>query len=407
LPNTTPPLDPFKSYSIYMVLRDRSGNLSEIETRHVIDDQTPPKIDNTSIKIAKDDKNATFKFMSNEEGTYHYILRKAGDTTVSVPTSAEEVIDRGHASTMRKDTNEISLALEPHQDYELYVAVKDRYKNATMLQVGTESKVYTYDEKQNKTVALTSGVSGTGIMAYKFFSDGTPPKVEDPIVKQLDGKTFEVTFSEAVELTASDFQLVDPETSSAITPTYASWKWQDKVDEIDGWKPRKMIITFANEITQSFDMTVDASVIDKGGWSFSKLTSSFIYRTLTTNIESAKLQPPIATDRSKNIIATFDFTFADPSVVPGEEAKFYYKAYSNTYSQAQINAVKPVEVIIPDTPGALVSLSSGNGQTKLSDGRTEQSITHSTVSFIEGDYIVIVIVDKYGNMYKVQDIITK
>lgn len=405
LPNTTPPLDPFKSYSIYMVLRDRSGNLSDIETRHVIDDQTPPEIDNTSIKIAKDDKNATFKFMSNEEGTYHYILRKAGDTTVSVPTSAEEVIDRGHASTMRKDTNEISLALEPHQDYELYVAVKDRYKNSTMLQVGTESKVYTYDEKQNKTIALTPGVSGTGIMAYKFFSDGTPPKVEDPIVKQLDGKTFEVTFSEAIDLKNGEFTLVEPGTTTAISPSYASWEWENTTAK--EWEPRKLIIKFANEVTRSFDITINATVKDKGEWEFSKPTASFIYRTLTTNIESAKLQPPIATDRSRNILATFDFTFSDPSVQPGEKAKFYYKAYSKTYSDTQIENVTPVEVIQPDASGALISLSSGNGQTELSKGRTEQSITHPTVSFIEGDYIVIVIVDKYGNMFKVRDKITK
>ena len=50
LPNTIPPLDPFKSYSIYMVLRDRSGNVSDIQTKHVIDDRTAPKIENTSIK---------------------------------------------------------------------------------------------------------------------------------------------------------------------------------------------------------------------------------------------------------------------------------------------------------------------------------------------------------------------
>ncbi len=406
IPLPTANLNPFKSYSIYMVLRDRSGNVSDIETRHVIDDQTPPKIENTSIKIAQGDKNATFKFMSDEDGTYHYILRKAGDTTVPVPSSAEEVIERGRASNMRKGTNEINFAtLEPHQNYELYVAVKDRYKNATMLQVGTESKVYTFDEQQNKTITLTPGETDKGVMAYKFFSDGTPPKVEDPIFKQLDGKTFEVTFSEAIDLKNGDFTLVKPGTTTAISPTYASWEWENTTAKER--EPRKLIIKFANEVTQSFDITLNATVKDKGEWEFSKPTASFIYRTLTTNIESAKLQPPITTDRSRNILATFDFTFSDPSVQPGEKAKFYYKAYSKTYSDTQIENVTPVEVIQPDAPGALISLSSGNGQTELSKGRTEQPITHPTVSFIEGDYIVIVIVDKYGNMFKVRDKITK
>ncbi len=399
-------LDPFKSYSIYMVLRDRSGNISDIQVKHVIDDQTPPKIENTSIKIAEGDTKATFKFMSDEDGTYHYILRKADDTTIPVPTSAEEIIARGTASNMRKDTNEINLSLSPHQEYELYVAVKDRYNNATMLQMGTESKVYTFDEKQNKPITLTPGGNGAGVMAYKFFSDGTPPKVEDPIFKRIDGKTFEVTFSEAVDLTNADFKLLDPATNTAISPSYASWEWEDTAGKQD-WEPRKLILKFANEVNQSFDITVNATVNDKGGWTFSKPTASYIYRTLTTNIESAKLLPPISTDRGKNILATFDFIFADPSVQPGEEAKFYYKAYSKTYSQTVIDAIKPIEVVQPDTPGALTSLSSGNGKTELSKGRTEQPITHPTVSFIEGDYIVIVIVDKYGNMYKVQDKITK
>ncbi|MGE7999651.1 S-layer homology domain-containing protein [Lysinibacillus sp. NPDC093190] len=406
IPLPTTGLDPFKSYSIYMVLRDRSGNVSDIQAKHVIDDQTPPKIENTSIKIAEGDKKATFKFMSDEDGTYHYILRKADDTTIPVPTSAEEIIARGTASNMRKDTNEINLSLSEHQDYELYIAVKDRYNNATMLQVGTESKVYTFDEKQNKLITLTPGGNGTGVMAYKFFSDGTPSKVEDPIFKRIDGKTFEVTFSEAVDLKDSDFKLVEPGTNTAISPSYASWEWEDTTGKKD-WEPRKLIIKFANEVKQSFDITVSATVKDKGGWTFSKPTASYIYRTLTTNIESAKLQPPISTDRGKNILATFDFTFADPSVQPGEAAKFYYKAYSKTYSQTVIDAIKPIEVIQPDASGALISLSSGDGQTELSKGRTEKPITHPTVPFIEGDYIVIVIVDKYGNMYKVQDKITK
>jgi len=222
---------------------------------------------------------------------------------------------------MRKGTNEINFAtLEPHQNYELYVAVKDRYKNATMLQVGTESKVYTFDEQQNKTITLTPGETDKGVMAYKFFSDGTPPKVEDPIFKQLDGKTFEVTFSEAIDLKNGDFTLVKPGTTTAISPTYASWEWENTTAK--EWEPRKLIIKFANEVTQSFDITLNATVKDKGEWEFSKPTASFIYRTLTTNIESAKLQPPITTDRSRNILATFDFTFSDPSVQPGEKDKF-------------------------------------------------------------------------------------
>ncbi|CAM5698159.1 S-layer protein OS=Lysinibacillus sphaericus OX=1421 GN=LS41612_21895 PE=4 SV=1 [Lysinibacillus sphaericus] len=61
-----------------MVLRDRSGNVSDIQSKHVIDDRTAPVIDNTSIKILEGDRKATFKFMSDEDGSYYYVLRKVG-----------------------------------------------------------------------------------------------------------------------------------------------------------------------------------------------------------------------------------------------------------------------------------------------------------------------------------------
>lgn len=409
LPNTIPPLDPFKSYSIYMVLRDRSGNVSDIQTKHVIDDRTAPKIENTSIKIAEGDKKATFKFMSDEDGTYYYILRKAGETTVPVPTSAEEVIERGRASTMRKDTNEISLTLEPHQEYELYVAVQDRYKNATMLQVGTESKVYTYDENQNKAIALTPGVSGTGIMAYKFFSDGTPPKVEDPIVKQLDGKTFEVTFSEAVDLTVSDFKLVDPETGNAITPTYASWKWQDKVEDIDGWKPRKMIITFANEVTQSFDMTVDASVIDKGDWTFSKPKAQYQYPTKVNTITSATLLPDTQFPSNLNISKQVQVV-ANLNADITWDQHYYYAVLSDGYELSLDNIrdiiVRADNNNYTDIPGGAI-ISYGKGQiTKPSDASSAKTFTaiqtsndpNSTNVFQKNQKIYLFTKDKYGNI---------
>jgi len=409
LPNTFPPLDPFKSYSIYMVLRDRSGNVSDIQTKHVIDDRTAPKIENTSIKIAEGDKKATFKFMSDEAGTYYYILRKAGETTVPVPTSAEEVIERGRASSMRKDTNEISFTLDPHQNYELYVAVQDRYKNATMLQVGTESIIYTHDEKQNKTFSLTPSLNNTGIMAYKFFSDGTPPKVEDPIVRQLDGKTFEVTFSEAVELTDSNFQLVNPETGSAITPTYASWKWQDKVDEIDGWKPRKMIITFANEVTQSFDMTVDVSVKDKGDWTFSKPKAQYQYPTKVNTITSATLLPDTEFPSNPNISKKVQVV-ANLNADITWDQHYYYAVLADGYELTLDNIrdiiVRADNSNYTDIPGGAI-ISYGKGQiTKPSDASSAKTFTaiqtsnnpNSTNVFQKDQKIYLFTKDKYGNI---------
>ncbi|MGG2075792.1 S-layer homology domain-containing protein [Lysinibacillus irui] len=410
LPNTIPPLDPFKSYSIYMVLRDRSGNVSDIQTKHVIDDRTAPKIENTSIKIAEGDTKASFKFMSDEAGTYHYILRRADDSTVSVPTSAEEVIARGRASTMRKDTNEINLSpLEPHQNYELYVAVQDRYKNATMVQVGTESTIYTHDEKQNKPISLTPGESGTGVMAYKFFSDGTPPKVEDPIVKQLDGKTLEVTFSEAVDLKDSDFQLVDPETGNAITPTYASWKWQDKVEDINEWKPRKMILSFANEVTQSFDMTINATAKDKGGWTFSKPKAQYQYPTKINTITSATLLPDTQFPSNLNISKQVQVV-ANLNADITWDQHYYYAVLSDGYELTLDNIRDIIDRAdknnYTDIPGGAI-ISYGKGQiTKPSDASSAKTFTaiqtstdpNSTNVFQKDQKIYLFTKDKYGNI---------
>ncbi|MEK8196119.1 S-layer homology domain-containing protein [Lysinibacillus sp. FSL M8-0134] len=405
LPNTIPPLDPFKSYSIYMVLRDRSGNVSDIQTKHVIDDRTAPKIENTSIKIAEGDTKASFKFMSDEAGTYHYILRRADDSTVSVPTSAEEVIARGRASTMRKDTNEINLSpLEPHQNYELYVAVQDRYKNATMVQVGTESTIYTHDEKQNKPISLTPGESGTGVMAYKFFSDGTPPKVEDPIVKQLDGKTLEVTFSEAVDLKDSDFQLVDPETGNAITPTYASWKWQDKVEDINEWKPRKMILTFANEVTQSFDMTINATAKDKGGWTFSKLDAKYQYPKPDANnkIIEAYLTGTLGGSDVKTS-PTMEVSIEINTELSWEQT--YYYAVTNSASQVLtkediINSIETGKWTQGITQAGKKLLTTSQQQQNQSEAsfRLTLKATGSNAIFMEGQRVYLLTVDKYGNV---------
>ncbi len=407
LPNTTPPLDPFKSYSIYMVLRDRSGNVSDIQTKHVIDDQTPPKIENTSIKIAKDDKKGTFRFMSDEGGTYHYILRKEGDPTPP-PKDATEVIAKGIASDMRKDINEINFSLEPHQKYELYVAVKDNYGNTTMLQDGTESKVYTFDEKQSKPITLTPGGDGTGVMKYTFFSDGTPPKVEDPIFKRIDGKTFEVTFSEAIDLKDSDFKLIEPGTNTAISPSYVSWNWEDTTGKKD-WEPRKLIIKFNDEVKQSFDITVNASVTDNGGWRFSKQTAEYQYPTKVNTITSATLLPDTQFPSNLNISKQVEVV-ANLNADITWDQQYYWAVLSEGYDLTLENVQEIITradnnnfTYIPG--GAIVSYNKGK-ITAPSDASSAKTFTAnqtgndpaSTNVFQKDQRIYLFTKDKYGNI---------
>ncbi|WP_217581799.1 S-layer homology domain-containing protein [Lysinibacillus sp. GbtcB16] len=423
-------LNPFLSYSVYMVLKDRGGEISDIASKEIIGDTKAPLIKDLVVKPKEnDDKKAMISFNTDETTVLHYwfVPKKNADgttndsanLTIDTPAERKFLEDKlkGSPSVNKSGKGSFPLTeapgvnLEPHTDYVVYLGAEDTYGNITIYKANTTG------DNHDETVA--------GWMKQDFYSDGTAPRVEDPIFKRIDGKTFEVTFSEAVGDPAnpgsiiknnnSFFNFTNIDGTTATLPAH-TWVWEDGADLIETWKPRKMIITFNNPVNQSFTLTVDANITDKGSVIIAntqipfingKPKSSYIYRTLTTNIESAKLQEPVSGDRSNKINATFDFTFQDPSVEAGEEVNYYYAVYSKTYPTTAIDNIKPIEVIDPNTSGALTSLSHGDGKTPLKKGRTVQPIINNTFPFIEGDYIVIVIVDKYGNKYLVKDIISK
>jgi len=380
-------LNPFLSYSVYMVLKDRGGEISDIASKEIIGDTKAPLIKDLVVKPKEnDDKKAMISFNTDETTVLHYwfVPKKNADgttndsanLTIDTPAERKFLEDKlkGSPSVNKSGKGSFPLTeapgvnLEPHTDYVVYLGAEDTYGNITIYKANTTG------DNHDETVA--------GWMKQDFYSDGTAPRVEDPIFKRIDGKTFEVTFSEAVGDPAnpgsiiknnnSFFNFTNIDGTTATLPAH-TWVWEDGADLIETWKPRKMIITFNNP----------------------------------TNIESAKLREPVSGDRRNKINATFDFTFQDPSVEAGEEVNYYYAVYSKTYPTTAIDNIKPIEVIDPNTSGALTSLSHGDGKTPLKKGRTVQPIINNTFPFIEGDYIVIVIVDKYGNKYLVKDIISK
>lgn len=414
-------LSPFESYSIYMVLRDRSGNISLVKSLELIGDKTAPYISDTALKMNEGDTSGSFKFSSNEEGDYYYIIRRKysdTDPTVLNPVPTEEEIFATKGTTMRVGENTFNFKdLQRHKDYVIYVGVSDNFGNKTLL------KELTYDSDGNIT-------GSKGKIGQDFFSDGTKPRVEDPIFKRIDGKTFEVTFSEAVgdpnnqgKIIGNNvdfFKLTNLDGTTATFPSH-TWAWEEGSDTKNTWDPRKLILKFTDPVEKSFALTVDPTITDIGSainkghlFSDGKPTASYISRALTTAIESAQLKDPIEInskgDRSPNIKVTFDFIFSDPSIVEGEMVDFYYKAYTKEYNSQSPNPVFNVteeEVIIPNTPNALKSLNNGNGKAKFEGGRVVADISHKSAPFIEGDYIVLVLVDKYGNKYKVLGNISK
>ncbi|MGE7696014.1 S-layer homology domain-containing protein [Lysinibacillus sp. NPDC094177] len=424
-------LNPFSSYSVYMILKDRGGEISKIASKEIIGDSKAPLISELKVKsgTAKgpDDTKATVSFSTDETTKLHYWFvpkKKADGTanpdatlTINTPAERKTLEDKLKASPSvtksgKGESGTLDMAgvtLTPHTEYVVYLGAEDTYGNFTVYKAAGNN----HDETND------------GWMKQDFYSDGTAPRIEDPIFKRIDGKTFEVTFSEAVGDPAnpgsiikdgqSFFNFTNLDGTTATLPGY-TWAWEDGAALKETWKPRKMIITFNDQVDQSFALTVNADITDKGSaiiantqmpFANGKPAASFIYRTLKTNIESAKLQEPISIDRSKNINITFDFAFPDLSVEPGEEVNYYYTLYSKTFTQTEIDNVKPIEVIDPTTSGALTNIGHDNGKTPLKKGRTVQSITNNTFPFIEGDNIVIVIVDKYGNNYLVKGKISK
>ncbi|KOS66222.1 S-layer protein [Lysinibacillus contaminans] len=428
-------LNPFLSYSVYMVLKDRGGEISKIVSKEIVGDMKAPLIRDLVLKPMKnDDTKAEISFHTDETTKLHYwfvpkTIKDASGKDIPNP-DANRLIDtpaqrkeleaklKTSPSVTKSGKGEFALAeakgatLTPHTDYVVYLGAEDTYGNISVYKANTAG------DNHDETPA--------GWMKQDFYSDGTAPRVEDPIFKRIDGKTFEVTFSEAVGDPSSPgsiitngkfFDLTNLDGTTATLPSY-TWAWDSAAATTDTWKPRKMIITFATEVNKNFALTVNAKVTDKGsatiagtGISFAdgKPTATYIYRPLTTAIESAQLKDPIEINsmgnRSKNIRVTFDFVFSDPSIVSGEMVDYYYKTYTKSYDLQTPNPVDNVtieEIVVPDVGYALTSLNHGNGKAKFSDGRIVADITHNTAPFIVGDHIIIVIVDKYGNKYKVR-----
>ncbi len=69
-------LNPFLSYSVYMVLKDRGGEISKITSREMIGDSKAPLISDLVLKSGTikgpDDKQATISFNTDETTELHY-----------------------------------------------------------------------------------------------------------------------------------------------------------------------------------------------------------------------------------------------------------------------------------------------------------------------------------------------
>lgn len=85
---------------------------------------------------------------------------------------------------------------------------------------------------------------------------------------------------------------------------------------------------------------------------------------------------------------------------PGEVLKYYYLSESKLNDETDINKRTPADVINIVTKSTDTSLAKGIGIVETDGGRTKAILEHS-VGFVDGDWLTIVLEDKYGNLKKI------
>lgn len=222
-------LDPFTTYDVFMVLRDRSGKLSKIVRKEIIADTKPPLVYPDSIKVTpiggdnvpanRRDREATLSFHSLEPGTVFYKaiekwvvddaimgtmklnpliydangnLKPIEGTTNSSQSNAEreaafKSIGGVNDSQMVSGDNNITIRnLTAHREYVLYMGVKDTHGNFTV-----------YSMNDTNPPSDLNQPNGS-VMWQEFYSDGTKPHIVDQLIYRNTDGTFTITFSEAI-----------------------------------------------------------------------------------------------------------------------------------------------------------------------------------------------------------------
>lgn len=203
-------LNPFVSYSVYMVLKDRGGEISKIVSQGIIGDTKAPLISNLVLQPKPgEDKTAQISFSTDETTDMHYwfVPKKNADGTpnpdadwkIDTPASRKELEAKLMASAPIKKSGKGSLALTdikheltPHTEYVVYLGARDTVGNFTIYKANTAG------DNHDETTA--------GWMKQDFYSDGTAPRFEMTvgtekkrnIVYRNPDDTFTITFSEAI-----------------------------------------------------------------------------------------------------------------------------------------------------------------------------------------------------------------
>lgn len=432
-------LDPFNSYSIYMVLRDRGGELSKIAgPKTVFEDTKAPLIRNLEIKPKEnDDTKATISFETNETAKVHYwfvekrikdkdgILIDNPDANLTAPADEKyletklksspsvEKIGKGLSGTV----DARGVTLKPHTEYVVYVGAEDTPGNFTIYKANVP-----YNDHDRT------------LMKQDFYSDGTPPSIG--MVSPLDNKyypgliyrnsddTFTITFSETimrdengksklvstgdtVVVNLADIMTITTKDSNGneidVTAKYAPVTYTTGTDTT---KASKLIIKSktSNDANQTITVTMKDSTRDFviPGYEGHKFVdkAQYLYRTLDAKFMEIKLGYLNTSGDDRKVQATFDLLgSAQQFYENGESLKYYYLSDTAGTNETVIANRTPSQVIQAVVHGTDSSLAKGTGTVATNVARVTKELTHPA-KFFNGDWVTIVLEDKYGNFHK-------
>jgi len=433
-------LDPFSSYSVYMVLRDRGGELSKIaDPKEVFGDVKAPLIRDLELKAKEnDDTKATISFETNETAKVHYwfvekrIKDKDGnlidnpDARLTAPSDEKYLETKLKASPsvskigkgISGKVDAVGVSLKPHTEYVVYVGAEDTYGNFT---------IYKANDPYNDH-------DKSGLMKQDFYSDGTPPSIGmkssmdnkkyPGLIYRNDDDTFTITFSETImrdvngksSLVGTDGKVVDLEDILKIT-TKANGNDIDITDNYepvsytvgtDTTKESKLIIK--PKSTSDANKTITVTMNDKTrdfvipgfeeqGHKFIN-TGQYLYRTLDAKFMEIKLSYLNSPGDDRKVQATFDLLgSAQQFYENGELLKYYYLSDTAGTDPNVIKDRLPAEIIDSVVNGSNSSLAKGTGTIATNVARVTKELTHPA-KFFNGDWVTIVLEDKYGNFHK-------
>ncbi|OCX60486.1 S-layer protein [Lysinibacillus sp. AR18-8] len=366
-------LTKFHSWSIYIFMADRSGNLTEkIQTIELVKDRTAPEIMNGIVKPQEGDATAKLDINSNEAGQIRYILKRKDEQ----PPTLEEVKNSSKTLELKEgpQTTEVFAVPEAHKDYVLYYVARDLAGNTTELEKA------------------------------EFYSDGTKPKVEDVIVR--DKNEFEITFSEAImrgldeksTITLNEGDSLD----SLLVMTGANLSDYKFVSYTQGTKTTeksRLVIKFTGtpptNVDKTFSINMKPNVLDslkaKNTFDADDI-GEYVYVNLSPTVETAVLS-----NAKGNLVTNNGTPYSKDLFIRiklNQERQYVEYYYVVTNGKAPDKAE---EIINPGDS----NLITGNGKVTSNTSRIEETLSVRPgipYSFVEGDMIYTVLRDQYGNI---------